>query len=58
MQYFNLGNKFVQCLLYAASAGDTLCIPRRSGECATGVIHHFTSLAMDKLSVDKTKLET
>ena len=40
------------------NAGDTLCIPRLGGECTTGIIQHIMSLAMEKLSVEQTKLET
>ena len=41
-----------------SNAGDTLCIPRLSGECTTGVIQHITSLATGKLSVEQAKPET
>ena len=37
------------------NAGDTLCIPRLSGECTTGVIKHLKSLATEKSSVEQAK---
>ena len=41
-----------------SNAGDTLCIPSVDAECTKGVIHHFPSLATEKLSVEQAKLET
>ena len=45
------------CPVRYCNAGDTLCIPRLSAECTTSVIQHLPSLATEKLSVEKAKLE-
>ena len=37
--------------------GHTMHSYRLSGECTTGVIQHFTSLAREELSVEQAKLE-